>query len=192
MALAARSHLGMASILVPQQLEAVGTLGTPQSPLQVPDASDWTAATLRVQGMTLMSVVCYMDHSTGPGGANAIKLRGIGSLVQRMGLPFVIGGDWNMTCEELQGSGWVRELGATVSLAAAAESTCTSGAGRVLDYFVVSYNVSSLIRSNKVVPEAPFKPHTALNLQMHGRPREIQGLVLKKGQAHPPSHGPRL
>eukprot|EP00969_Alexandrium_andersonii_P014069 613858-Alexandrium_andersonii.AAC.1 len=47
-----------------------------------------------------------------------------------------------MPPEDLCQSGWVGRLGANVSCPAGVASTCTSGAGRLLDYFVLSPSVA--------------------------------------------------
>eukprot|EP00959_Pyramimonas_sp_CCMP1952_P039493 826531-Pyramimonas_sp.AAC.1 len=50
-------------------------------------------------------------------------------------MPFILSGDWNLSPDELVGSGWVEAVSGHILSPQLA--TCTGGKGRVLDYFIV-------------------------------------------------------
>ena len=52
----------------------------------------------------------YMHDSVGLAPLNWQLLCKLGSLVRLFGMPYILAGDWNLSPEELSGSGWVQAL----------------------------------------------------------------------------------
>ena len=75
-------------------------------------------------------------------------------------VPFVIGADWNMTPDELDHEGWVTGIGGTVR-APDVGATCSSGKGRLLDYFVASNELAGRLEVG-VDLDGPWAPHRGI------------------------------
>ena len=101
--------------------------------------SRWTLATLRLKGPTIVIGAVYLVTGIGPVGENLQVLRELGEALATIGRPFLVGGDWNMSPEELESTGFLLQCRALALKQAGVSSTCSLGkAGRVLDYFVAS------------------------------------------------------
>ena len=73
-----------------------------------------------------------------------------------------------MTPEELDEEGWVTGLGATYRTPEV-ETTCTSGKGRLLDYFVVSNDIAGRVEA-RVDWDSPWAPHRGVFATLRGEP----------------------
>ena len=120
----------------------------------------WTAVAVRFRGFDVLFISAYLQDTVGLGGANAGRLQEIAAMIRSLRIPFVIGADWNMTPEELDHEGWVTGIGATVR-APAVGATCTSGKGRMLDYFVASNELADRLEVG-VDLDGPWAPHRGI------------------------------
>ena len=103
-------------ILVQSQLGSHGhQLAQPQGVLEQVKGEQWSAAFLRLKGLDICCIAVYMAHSQGQGGVNAIRYQQIGIFIKSLKINYIIAGDWNCTPEQLEQSGWVRAIGATVA-----------------------------------------------------------------------------
>ncbi len=87
----------------------------------------------------------------------------IAKVVSLLGLPFVIGGDWQCTPEELARSGVLRAIGGSIAAPTAPTNTVS---GRVIDFFVVADSISRFVRTVEVSCEAAFTPHLPVVLRL--------------------------
>ena len=76
----------------------------------------------------------YCHHGIGIAApANLDFLQGVAGVLCRLAGPWLIGGDWNCTPEQLSATGWLKLIGAKIFAPAA--NTCK---GKVYDLFVVA------------------------------------------------------
>ena len=126
----------------------------------------WSGAIVRFKGHDILFVAVYLQDSVGWGGRNGGVLRDIESTCRAMRIGFVIGGDWNMTPEELNEEGWVEHLGG-VCKTPPVGATCSSGKGRMLDYAVCSKSLEERIEL-EIDWDGPWAPHRGVFLNVKG------------------------
>ena len=141
-AVAARTHLGLA-----------------RSPVEV-DARyrarvivAWVGAGLR-GGLHLVSV--YLFPSEGLSDRNRVLLEEVARLVTTVRGPWLVGGDFQMSPDQLRASGWVAWVGGRVFCAG--QPTCTSAVeGAELDYFVGMEELSVAVGNAEVLHGGPHQ-----------------------------------
>ena len=99
---------------------------------------DWAFAGIALKGASFLLGAVYLEDGQGLQGDNLLRLEAIRRFLAGAGRPFVLLGDFNMTPEELAGGGWLDGLGAGILKPHDLAATCTSGAGRMLDFGVAS------------------------------------------------------
>ena len=82
--------------------------------------------------------------------------------------PFVIGGDWNCTPEELNATRWLKRVSGVI--VAPAAPTCNDS---TYDFFVVHRSIVHLVHSVHKVADAELSPHSPARLILKGRSRKI-------------------
>ncbi len=87
------------------------------------------------------------------------------SLLRMIGLPFVAGGDWQKSPEEVSATGILGVLGAQVCHAHAATNLIS---GSNIDFFLVSESLARNGLSVSVIHGAAFSPHAPVRLALHG------------------------
>ncbi len=97
--------------------------------------------------------------------------------------PWVVGGDWNLTPQQLAASGWLGLVGGVVC--APAKPTCN---GSVYDYFVVAEGFADAVLGAVVIGDAEYSPHTGVRLYITAAARSI----MKRVVTAPKSIGPWL
>ena len=110
---------------------------------------DWVLARLRVKGMTILIGAAYLLTGVGLEGENLERLMRINTLRSALGWPMLVGGDFNLTPEEIHPI--LQTLEAEVKTPAGVEATCTSG--RMLDYYLVSPELIGAVRATSVAPD---------------------------------------
>ena len=102
---------------------------------------------------------------------------------------WVIGGDWNVTPEELETSGWLRLVNASVVRPAGGAATCHD---KCYDYFVVSNNYLHNIIGARAIMDAGWTPHSPCRLFVTGRPTVLKVRAIKSPFSLPAvlPHGP--
>ena len=118
------------------------------------------------------------------------NLQQLKTFLETTGLPFVLGGDWNMTTDTLRTCSILDELKADIITATDLNITCTSGRGRTLDYWVVSRCLVPLVASSVRDPQASWNPHIGLKLTISARPRTVHVVEIVK-PPHFPEQGPK-
>ena len=118
-------------------------------------------------GVDLGSV--YLISGAGPSSQDNLDiLEDVGERLACLNRPFVIGGDWNMTADELETTGWVQRVGgAIVKPQAALPTSCASG--RTIDFFVISQSLLYMVMDCYVVQEAKTTPHRPVRVVFASR-----------------------
>lgn len=90
-------------------------------------------------------------------GPNLELLQEVAAVVLTWKGPWILGGDFNATAEELQQTGWLNLVGGHVH--APAVPTCGD---RVIDYVVVSANLTHAVRGVHTICDVECYPHSAV------------------------------
>ena len=69
-------------------------------------------------------------------------------------------------------------------------ATCSSGRGRLLDYFVDSEKVGALLGDEGLADDAPFGTHQVVLASMSARPRQSKAQVVRRPAPLPPAIRP--
>eukprot|EP00959_Pyramimonas_sp_CCMP1952_P453158 9467779-Pyramimonas_sp.AAC.1 len=88
--------------------------------------------------------------------------------LKRLGRPFIIGGDWNMSPLDLEELNVLNDMPATI--AAPFEWTCSAGRGRTIDFFVVSKHFKSLITGVRRLEGLSLATHWGVLLELEAGP----------------------
>ena len=113
-----------------------------------------------------------MEPGLGPQGINLERLAEVATFLTQLSTPFIIAGDFNMEPAELMGTQWAQKLRAQIVFPDV-PFTCTSGEGRVLDYYVVSKGLLPALHSITCCDTTPWRPHLGLSMSIRARPREV-------------------
>ena len=131
-----------------------------------------------------IAVSMYLKDTVGLDDDNWQVLIRVGELLAHLGLPFIIGGDFNVGPQALVDSGWIRRIKG--QLAVPAEGTCKGKDGySTIDYFVVSLGLDKALRGVRCDPDEPAKPHRPVTMKVEGRPRSITEMVLHAPRRFP-------
>ena len=142
--------------------------------LQELKGSRWTLGQLRLKNTSVTVGAAYLHTGLGPTGANLSLLSELGLAIMTAGRPFIIGADWNMEPAELGRTGFLSMLGPQVVIMLGVTQTCTSGRrARLLDYFIVSSDLSSAICPVGLDLSSPWKPHSSVSLWLNTRPQSV-------------------
>ncbi len=91
-------------------------------------------------------------------------------LLIRMGLPFVIAGDWQRAPADLERTGFLRRLGARICAPSEPTNLVT---GSVIDWFVVSDPLLDAGVDVRVIHDCRFSPHAPVLLELPARSSPI-------------------
>ena len=160
--------------------------------LPLPKDQDWVPVRVRLKGIELVLISLYMVNSIGLQQPNLDRLAGLAHFLDTVRLPFIIGADWNMQPHELAQAPWIRGIGGTIYCPEGLVSTCTSGIGRVLDYFVIHNSLSGLLLGMSPDLRCPIRPHIPLKLYLPWRPRSMRARMLVVPRPIPLVAGPDL
>ena len=125
-------------------------------------AAGFEAIGLRAGGLDYTLIVLYLKDTEGPTGPrNAEILANLVSYVRSLPEPWVVGGDFNCSPEDLLELSMVQVMRGR--LVATGEITCTQGVGAELDFVIVSRALEPYV-SLEVEWCVPWRPHGALLL----------------------------
>ena len=111
---------------------------------------------------------CYLHSSLGiTARANMDLLQSIAAVLSTVEGPWVLGGDWNCTPEQLEKTGWLRLVKGKVC--APKLTTCME---RTIDFFVISENLTAAVHDTVVVNGALSHPHKPVRLYLRAEPRQ--------------------
>eukprot|EP00959_Pyramimonas_sp_CCMP1952_P250417 5233928-Pyramimonas_sp.AAC.1 len=111
----------------------------------------------------------------GLSGASVELLACIGTVVEQVGLPTIIGAGLNMSPDRIVSSGIVNRLGAQV---VAPKGVMGTRGARMLDYFIVTAGLAKGISS--VPSTSNLVTHLPVQMQFHAGIGRLHGLVFRK------------
>ena len=117
-------------------------------------------------GLVVVSV--YLECGVGMNETNWAVIRHLAVELGAMGRPFVIGGDWQQSPDEMAAEGVFDILrGVEVVCAEGSAGTCcTRGTWATLDWFLISRELSSKVVSCSLVLDAALRPHRPVALRL--------------------------
>ena len=137
-----------------------------------PVGNNFSFMSWRTAGLTIAIGGIYLEPGLGPQGSNLERLAEVATFLTQLATPFILAGDFNMEPAELMGTQWAHKLGAQI-VWPDVPFTCSSGEGRVLDYFVVSKGLLPALHRITCSDATPWRPHLGLTLSIQARPREV-------------------
>jgi len=129
----------------------------------------------------------YLKDGDGMGDTNTAILTQLAAAIASVKGPWVVGGDWNMTPQDLLNSNWPSIVKGHVH--APALPTCNDS---TYDFFVVSNELNGAVKGVVRLSDGGCKPHWAVRLYIHGAARAKAVRRLIKPDAIPGvlPHGP--
>jgi hypothetical protein len=100
------------------------------------------------------------------------QLKKLGKFLGQLADPYIVAADFNMTPQQLEQTGFISKLSGTVIIAPEVLFTCTSGKGRLIDYFLVSQVLVPCIKWVRAVVDTPWRPHFGIELGITQVPRK--------------------
>ena len=137
-----------------------------------PVGNNFSFMSWRTAGLTIAVGGIYLEPGLGPQGCNLERLAEVATFLTQLSIPFILAGDFNMEPSELMGTQWAHKLKAQI-VWPDVPFTCTSGEGRVLDYYVVSKGLLPALHRITCSDATPWRPHLGLTLAIRARPREV-------------------
>ena len=98
---------------------------------------NWFIVILHRRGLDFAYGVVYLECG-GNTGNNKRRATELGTALRALGLPFAVAGDYNATPQEAEDWDYTKLIGGTVLVPEHCDATCTSGQGRLIDYWIVS------------------------------------------------------
>ena len=176
--MAAPSHIG---------LTKVGELQFDLSPARSPGklTAAWLDGGLK-GGMVIVSP--YLWHSEGVTHRNLELLQAAGDLVVGHGGPWLMGGDFNMTPEELTSDeaarAWLDKIGGRI--VAPKSPTCRSpDGGRVIDFFIIDRRIAHAVADVFVAVDFASSPHSAVVVRLQRSATSVLMRMLRRPPRFP-------
>jgi hypothetical protein len=137
---------------------------------------------MRLKGVSIAFISLYLISGQGLSQDNLEILAEIRAFVKFWQIPFIIGGDFNLPPEDLIDSGFEVEISGEIRQVKTPDGealhTCTSGSGRVLDYFIVATSILAATSQPEIDLTTPWRPHSGIELTVHRTPRALQARLL--------------
>ena len=130
----------------------------------------WTGCVLRIKNVSILIITLYLRTSEGFSEFNASVLQQFFVLIACFRGAAIIGGDFQFPPSELISSPWLARLRLSVISPTGLEATCSSGSGRLIDYFLATSDIAPYVQSKPDI-SVPFKPHLGLRLSFPARLR---------------------
>ena len=130
----------------------------------------------------------YLQDCIGPSAPPNLKtLDYIASVLSIIRGPWVLGGDFNCTPQQLYDTGFPELVGGVIQ--APQDSTCGA---KIYDYFIVSKDLAPSVLAAHCVADGLFSPHAPVRLLLRAAPRASRIRVLKAPRRFPAvlPHGP--
>ena len=142
-----------------------------------PKGDDWVGFGLHLRGGYRILLVClYLtddNTATAISSRNMAKLHAVLQFCRRVGTPTIVAADWNMEPKQLAEISWLDDMRCDVVRATDLDITCTTGRGRLLDFFAVSRSLVPTIVDVHRDPQARWSPHAGLILRIRSRPKQV-------------------
>ena len=124
----------------------------------------------------------YGYTGEGVGGRNAQILAYLAGVLEGLGKPWLLAGDWNIPVADLEASGWLQMVrGVTIKTG---QITCTSGAGEELDYGVAAAGMEEALEKVEVWTGAASRPHSPVIITFKGS-TEVTATIRHRCKAFP-------
>ena len=124
-------------------------------------------------GIFMVSV--YLKHTEGMSADNAAILDDLAASLATLNKPWIIGGDFNMSPEDLSASGWPAMVRGKVC--APLHNTCYSNR---YDYFIVSESLAGAVHATQNIQDTGTFPHTGTRILMkNGAPNRHRRTLRK-------------
>ena len=120
--------------------------------------------------MSILLVLLYLHTSVGLNDTNASILHTVFSMVANFPGQALIGGDFQMTPQELCGCPWINFLGLKFLVPNNVQATCSVGEGRMIDFFVATPQFAPFV-SIWADTAVDWVPHVGLRLSFSSRLR---------------------
>ena len=142
---------------------------------------DFAFVHLRLKSVSIAVGCLYLDCEGDP----SRKMAQLALFLRSISMPFIIGMDGNMTPSEFEQLGWAAALHGHLHWPEGATHTCTSGQGRVIDWFFISDVLIPIISCVWFNNLAPWTPHKSLMLAILARPRGVLTQQIVKAKSLP-------
>ena len=145
-----------------------------------------TAATCNCWGKgELLIVSVYLDTRDGDGSENRAHLLQLAMKIEELGIPFIIGGDFQCSPTNPMINAWVDALDAVI--VAPTTATCRSGelSGSTIDFFVVHKSVAPNVLSVELEDQIESNPHRPVRMVLNKAVHKQWEYVAKKPKAFP-------
>ena len=131
---------------------------------------------------TVGSVYCYTGEVVEVAAKNLELLATMGRLLRSSGLPFVLGGDFNQSPDDLRLGDFEGMARAAIIATPSEWGTCkgSSGTQSVIDYFVVDHLSEKVVKGVYVEPGATMHPHRPVYLEFYSRRSDVQVLTFAR------------
>ena len=122
-------------------------------------------------------VTVYLKDGEGISQTNQAILTELAAYLGTIRGPWIVGGDWNVTPQQLQSASWDSIVKGSIKQPAG--PTCN---GKVYDYFVVSKSIEASVVAVTSLENGGFSPHSAVRLFLSGaaRHKAVRRLVKPK------------
>ena len=111
-------------------------------------------------------ITVYLKDGEGIGQTNQAILTELAAYLGTIRGPWVVGGDWNVTPQQLQAASWDQIVKGTIKHPA--QATCN---GKVYDFFVVSKSIEASVVAVSRLENGGFSPHSAVRMFLSGAAR---------------------
>ena len=138
----------------------------------------WSQAVTKA-GILILSV--YLWTNEGLSAKNLRVLAAAAAIIDSHGGPWLIGGDFNMTPEELQqGAGWewLGRVGGVVR--GTGTPTCAGGVGRELDFFIIDARLAEQVIKVEPVLSLRKEPHSPVRMVLKATRANLLMKVVKR------------
>ena len=160
----ARKHLASTSLI--DASEGAHFLGWQQP-------RGWTAATIRLEGISVVIICLYLKDGIKCTGVNQKTLIDLGSWISTLSVGWAIFADWNMSPGELAASGWVHRVRGTIEAPAGVTHTCSTGGGSLIDFVVFAEFLRPFFVGVEADLTTPWSPHCTIVGRIRRRPRTV-------------------
>eukprot|EP00959_Pyramimonas_sp_CCMP1952_P116642 2437878-Pyramimonas_sp.AAC.1 len=146
---------------------------------------------LNLQGFSVVLITLCGLCSTGFAGDNLRRFARVGALLQMLKIPWTTLGDFNFPPSVPEASGFLAKVGGAV-IEPPSDFTCIgAGGSSLIDYAVASQSALPYILGLHVVHDVPWKPHSALPLQLRGQGEQLLTRALLLPERFPQVQRPK-
>ena len=169
-----------AAVLVRRHIEvgwAAGNASHPQGFTLVPGRVTVCWVNTWVKG-GFLAVSVYLQDTVEINDENRRTLNALGEFLAPKGMPFVVGGDFNMQAQTFQETGWTDRIRAVPAQPRTGTCRGSSGEFSTIDYYVVDRALARALVDVEVDPDEPARPHRPVIASFNARPRQLTEQII--------------